>query len=560
MDRALLARVEKQALFHRYPRILPVTIFAIGIFVTLLFVLNIEQSDANERRFKLEAETAALATRLEREVSENVAYLKAAAALFSIADDVSQTEFAGMISDMSDEHRSRGALGMGWAQWIEPDDMQGADSALDASDPISNRQIRIRPHPTDPSANLAVITMLEPLDETNYRALGYNMYSEPVRRSAMDRAVRDGRPTASGKVALIQDTGERQAGGTLIYLPVFARRGPADLIRGPLKGFVYTPIRAKEFLTTAVNDTPNAFGRVALYDGAADARNLLAETAPSIPRADVVLRRLDFAEREWLLKIEAREKRNLTQTSIFVLGFGILASMLMTALALMATNRAADDRRVLEMLQSQSSIRTSLTRELNHRVKNTLANVISIVALTRRRSSDVDEFANGLIERIRALSATHDLLSQREWRNAPVYDVVQSELAPYLGPDDPPVAISGPDALLAPNDAMSLGLALHELATNAAKYGALSVPDGKVSVSWTLPEPGRCLVTWRESGGPLVRKPERRGFGMDLIEKIVSRELNATVEIRFEEAGVTCTLAVPLRDQREFVLREGSPD
>jgi two-component sensor histidine kinase/sensor domain CHASE-containing protein len=566
MDRAILARVEKQALFHRYPKILPLTLFALGMFVTLLFVLNIEQSDATARRVKLEGETAALATRLEREVSENVAYLKAAAALFSIADDVSQTEFASLVSDMSEDHKARGALGLGWAQWIEPPEIESLDipvessRTVDASDAISNRQIRIRPIPSDPSASMAVITMIEPLDEANFRALGYDMYSEPTRRVAMDQAVREGRPTASGKVKLIQDAGQQQAAGTLIYLPVFARRGPADLIRGPLKGFVYTPIRARDFLTTAVNDTPNSFGRVALYDGAVNDRALLAETGPADADSHALLRRLDFSGREWVLKVEASESRGLTQTSMFVLGFGLLASLLLMALARTATTRAAEDRKVLEWLQGQSSIRTSLTRELNHRVKNTLANVLSIVALTRRRSSDMDEFAEGLTGRIRALSATHDLLSQREWRNAPLYDVVQSELAPYLDPEDPHAEINGPDALLAPNDAMSLGLALHELATNAAKYGSLSVPTGKVSVSWTLPEPGMCLVTWRETGGPEVREPERRGFGMDLIEKIVSRELNAQVDIRFDPTGVTCTLAIPLRDQREFVLREGPQD
>ena len=140
----------------------------------------------------------------------------------------------------------------------------------------------------------------------------------------------------------------------------------------------------------------------------------------------------------------------------------------------------------------------------------------------------------------------------------PLYDVdCRAELAPYLDPEDQRMSeIAGPDALLAPNDAMSLGLALHELATNAAKYGALSVPTGKVSVNWSIPEPDRCLVTWREVGGPVVLAPKRRGFGMDLIEKIVSRELSAQVELSFEKSGLTCTISVPLRDQREFMLRE----
>lgn len=555
MDRALLARVEKQAVFHRYPRVLPVALFALGMAVTLLFVLNIELSDASARRLKLEADAAALATRLDRETSENTAYLRAAATLFSMTDEVGQDEIARLVADMSQDHSEWGALGLGWAHWMQAHEIPAREREIQARNPFLKQPARIAPVPDDPDENMAVITMLEPLDEVNLRALGYDMYSEPVRRAAMDQAVREARAIASGRVVLVQDEGRDEASGTLIYLPVFARSGPIDGVRGPLKGFVYSPIRIRDFLTTAINDTPNTFGRVALYEGNADPENLLAETDTHNSWADRVLLKLDFAGRDWVLAVEAPGKHALTQTSMLVLGFGTLASLLLTALARMATSRAAEDRRVLEWLQGQSSIRNSLTRELNHRVKNTLANVLSIVALTRRRASDIDEFADGLVGRIRALSATHDLLSQREWRNAPLYDVVQSELAPYLDPEDPHVEIGGPDALLAPNDAMSLGLALHELATNAAKYGALSVPTGMVSVEWTLSEPGLCLVTWREMGGPPVQKPDRRGFGMDLIEKIVSRELNSEVEISFEPTGVICKLAVPLRDQREFVLR-----
>jgi two-component sensor histidine kinase len=211
---------------------------------------------------------------------------------------------------------------------------------------------------------------------------------------------------------------------------------------------------------------------------------------------------------------------------------------------------------VLEWLSRQAAIRTSLTRELNHRVKNTLANVLSIVSLTKRRSETIDEFADSLTGRIRALSATHDLLSTREWRDAPLRDVVISELAPYLDPADPHAEFEGPDVLLAPNDALSLGLALHELATNAAKYGALSVPEGRVSVNWSRMSGDRCQVIWRERGGPPVSPPSRRGFGLELVEKIVTNELKAPVQLRFDPQGVYCILVVPLRGRREFTLRD----
>jgi two-component sensor histidine kinase len=379
-----------------------------------------------------------------------------------------------------------------------------------------------------------------------------------MRRAAMDAAMRVGRPMATGKVHLVQDRGNPNLFGTLIYLPVYDR---ATLNAGAgrrLKGFIYTPVRAQDLLDTAIVGAHRNTGRVSLYDGPVAEANLLARTQGKFNEGETASRTVEFAGRKWTLSVSTHHTPGLTATSMLILGLGTLISLLMMALAWIVTSRAADDRKVLEWLTKQAALRTSLTRELNHRVKNTLANVLSIVSLTRRRASSLDEFAEGLTGRIRALSATHDLLSQREWSNALVLDVVNSELAPYLDPSDPHAVVSGPDALLSANDAMSLGLALHELSTNAAKYGALSVPEGKVCVTWEMVAPDRCAVSWREEGGPPVQAPSTRGFGLDLIEKIVSHELDARVDLRFDPDGVRCTIIVPIRDKREFTIREGA--
>jgi len=470
-------------------------------------------------------------------------------------DSISQKEFARFVADMSAGHATRGALGIGWARWTKARDARTLNASRRRRDP--SRPFEVRPIPPNPEADMAVIEMLEPEDATNQRALGFDMYSENVRRRAMDEARRLGRPVASGKVHLLQDSESPETAGILIYLPVFdSRADEGDAAQPRLKGFAYTPVRVPEFIETAIAGTHRDLGRVALYDGAVSEASLLAATPGRFRDRDTIQRRIEFVGRTWTLVVTSRDRLGLTTASKLVLGFGTLVSLLFMALAWLMTSRAAEDRKVLEWLSRQSAIRIALTRELNHRVKNTLANVISIVALTRRRTSDIDEFADGLTGRVRALSATHDLLSQREWSDALVHDVVTSELAPYLDTEDPHAEISGPEALLAPNDAMSLGLALHELATNAAKYGALSVPEGRVTVTWRLPTPDRCEVVWRERGGPPVVAPTRRGFGLELIERIVSRELNAPIDLRFEPGGLVCTLTVPLRNQPQFTIRE----
>ncbi|MDE2405796.1 MAG: sensor histidine kinase, partial [Sphingomonadales bacterium] len=141
----------------------------------------------------------------------------------------------------------------------------------------------------------------------------------------------------------------------------------------------------------------------------------------------------------------------------------------------------------------------------------------------------------------------------------PLRAVVAMELAPYTAGRDHHITMSGPEIQLAPNDALSLGLAIHELATNATKYGALSVPTGRITVGWELVAADLARVTWLERGGPAVPQERRRGFGTDLIERIVAQELGGGVELRFEPEGVCCTLAVPVRRPAVFQIRAQKP-
>lgn len=191
-----------------------------------------------------------------------------------------------------------------------------------------------------------------------------------------------------------------------------------------------------------------------------------------------------------------------------------------------------------------------LIAELSHRVKNTLATVRSIVAQTLRTSATPEAFRDALDARLAALSHTHELLSRSEWRGASLRESVDAELGPHLGSGDPRVTLEGEDVLLGPRAALSIRMALHELATNAAKHGALSVATGRLSVTWdVLPrEDGgtRLRLRWSESGGPSVRPPDRRGFGSRLIERGVAHELGGEARLEFDPSGVRCELDVPL--------------
>ncbi len=559
MDKALLARVEKQAWFHRFPRALPFTLFTIALVVTGLFVNNFERLDRATASAQLAQQATDLANELEYKAAENTVYLNAAASLFSGSEEVSKRQLSDLIADLGERANERGVLGVGWANWIKADQIEAFQAERRETD--GSDDFTIQPAPASPYADMAVISVLFPDTAANHAALGYDMYSEETRRAAIDAAISTGRASATGKVQLVQDLNRAATPGFLIYVPVFERLPYSQRwAKGPLKGLVYSPIRAQEFLTAALRRVPHDEINVRIYDGPPLEATKLAESLVEGSQGETTRRTVVVADRTWTLVVTSVNTRLLSPVSRLTLLFGIMVSLLILALSWLATTRAAEDRKVLEWLKEQNAIRLSLTRELNHRVKNTLANVLSIVSLTRRRSRSIDEFAEGLTGRIRALSATHDLLSQRDWSDALLGEVVTSELAPYLDPDDPHADLEGPEVALAPNDALSLGLALHELATNAAKYGALSTPNGRVSIKWRLATPEVCEVDWKESGGPPVIAPERRGFGLDLIEKIVSHELRTAVELHFDPDGARCRLKVPVRGLRTFAMRQPRED
>jgi two-component sensor histidine kinase/PAS domain-containing protein len=191
-----------------------------------------------------------------------------------------------------------------------------------------------------------------------------------------------------------------------------------------------------------------------------------------------------------------------------------------------------------------------LLRELNHRVKNTLATVQSVASLTRRSAENTDPAAwNAFMDRLQGLAKTHDLLTSTQWQGALLEDVLKNELDPYQDVMRQRIRLRGPRINLQPGAVLALSLAIHEMATNAVKYGGLSVPDGKVHVMWAItsgsPSPA-LLVEWVESGGPPVKKPERQGFGMKLIQRGLAQQLGGEIKLDFAPAGIRCVITFPI--------------
>lgn len=215
-----------------------------------------------------------------------------------------------------------------------------------------------------------------------------------------------------------------------------------------------------------------------------------------------------------------------------------------------ATASALESGRLHDSLVDARHHGTFLLQELDHRVKNTLAIVQSISRQTLRATPSPEAFAQVFEDRILALSQAHELLTRRAWGRAELHEILDKALAPFSADLTDRFDIVGPAVTFSAETSVSVHMTLHELAVNAAKHGALSVPGGRVALRWTVDEgatPPLLTLTWRELGGPeVINPPDRRGFGTQMIERGLARDLGGKASLDFRPQGVVYTLRAPL--------------
>jgi PAS domain S-box-containing protein len=228
---------------------------------------------------------------------------------------------------------------------------------------------------------------------------------------------------------------------------------------------------------------------------------------------------------------------------------------------------SAADLQVIDVLSRTAAIAIEAKRaerqerllieELNHRVKNTLATAQSLATQTLRRNSSAKAFAAAFNGRLAALASAHTLLAQARWAGAGLHALIEEQLASYRLPDRANVTIYGDDVSLEPGAALTLGLTLHELTTNAAKHGALASPSGSIEIGAQIDTGSygrRLSLTWRERGGPPIAATPRRGFGLTLIERGLAYQLKGSVVLDFRREGLHCTVEFPLADRAPHLV------
>src|SRR5215217_6746042 len=217
--------------------------------------------------------------------------------------------------------------------------------------------------------------------------------------------------------------------------------------------------------------------------------------------------------------------------------------------AIRARQRQREAEAYLQERKRSEEHQVLLIRELQHRVKNTLATVQALLRATARSASTVEDFKQVFEARVLSLSRTHDLLVENAWRAASIRDILQSELGPYDDGAGTRVLLTGPTVELPAELALPIGMAIHELTTNAAKYGAFSTPRGWLEVEWDVRETDgsrRLALRWTEHDGPPVEAPSRKGFGSNLIQRLLTTQCRAEIDFDFDRLGLRLRMSVPL--------------
>ncbi len=550
------------------------------------FVTYQSVAGAKADRFRLQTLRAA------EEVGDVMAtyfhILRAGAGLFDAADGVTDQKWRRFVAKLDLEKNNPGVQGLGFAEVVPA--ARAGKRLVDPSGSASKVSASVG-HSRDIKTSIVYI---EPRDWRNTIALGYDMYSEPVRRAAMEDALNANAPRMTRSVTLLQE--EQSAGqkGVLVYVPIFSRDAPLDTLEqraAGLTGFVYAAFRMQDMFDSAIRqqipallqtisvqllDGPSSQGGSLLFDSlGAATRSAEAQVA----RPDLTMARMvTHAGQSWELQFAVRPNYTTPMERWlpwFVVAGGTVISLLITGIAgAMATARMREmeTMRALEhevtvrksaqqaLQQANHEVRIS-NQELVHRVKNMMAVVSSIATQTARYTPDPDDFNTVFRERLAALGRVHDFLKPNPVFRPDLKSLLPEILAPYIHSTREALHLNGPSVEISQSTAVMLSLVVNELAANSVRHGAWSRASGSVDFAWQIGNDASdvpsVVFQWRERGGPTVTVSPKRGFGSNVLTFSIERVLRGKIERRFPPSGFECDWSIPLRHgEQEGPTRE----
>lgn len=526
-------------------RFLPLLVFllvsSLGIGMTT--VVYRAEVNAEQKRFEILADEAI--DQLQERLRQHIALLSSTRALFIATNgEVDGKSFQQFVAGLGINDKYAGVQGIGYARFIKTGDE--IDAQLDIS---TNYALGRAVWPETDQEYRTPIVLLEPQDERNKAALGYDMYQDPSRRAAIMRALQTGEAAASKPVELVQEITANKQAGFLVYLP-FGRSDAATIVKEDVRGFVYAPFRAGDLHLAAFSgqETPMVAFRTT------DNEQHLFTTATFEPQNAIytVTRELEFAGRVW--NIEAHETdafyNQFPHLSSMILG--TLSAVLAFALAVAimaqqnAIRQANEVKRVVEETLKEKEM---MLQEMRHRIKNSIARVLAIARQTEKGAENMEEFSKSFTARLHAMAKSQDLLTRSKWQRADLHALITAELEQVFGDSSEDYQIDGPKVQLNEQATQAIGLVCHELATNALKYGGISEADGKLSVNWQVTGKRKrkmLHLEWQEQSQHADAPTENKGFGTKLIDANIRGELGGTIERKFNDDGLLVKIEFPL--------------
>ncbi len=490
---------------------LAVLAFAVVSLLGAAITWAVHSAEAASRQSRfdgllLEA-TRLVATRIE----QHVALLVATRAFLETAPDpLDRGAFAAFVRGLGLEGAYSGLQGLGFARLVP----EGAEAEVEAALAAAYGARDLWPEPV-PGLRTAIV-LLEPADDRNRAALGFDMATEARRREAMERALATGAAAATAPVTLVQEITEERQAGLLIYLP------PADGVAGGVRGFAYAPVRAGDLFAAALAGRDLPFELRAADAASPDQPLFETPGFAAAAAGDRLAARatLPVAGRDWVLTAYAAPgfegRAGPGYTPFSAMTFALLA--LATGFAVYWQGTAIRRARALGHAQQRNvEQKDLLLQEMSHRLKNALARVTAIARQAERESRTKEEMAETLATRLQAMAAAQDLLLRSGLDSADLADLLRAEIQQIHGAASGLAVQNGPPVRLDAARTHALGLVFHELATNALKYGAGSRPGGELRIGWTVRPGPELRLTWEERlpgaapGPPGLRHPPRRG-------------------------------------------------
>jgi len=533
-------------------RYLPLAIFlsvALAILVMAGFAYFATE-EASKIKFSATADDAV--SRIESRVELNLGLLKATRALFDASDgDVSQAEYDAFFSALDLERDFDGLHGIGFLKLVKNGDEGTVEQAIRDSHGI-DRKIY-------PDSNLqwrAPAVMFEPLDEASRQAFGYDMYTDPPRREAIDRVLAGDDIGATAPLLLGQAQGGQTFPGFLVFESV-ARPAIAGAEATPqTTGLLFASFRARELFNAALRKDPLLPVNVEIFDGIPAKESLLyqSETPPEelLGERLAVSRELDVGGRKWIVRLRPTSAF-LEPTSRAIPLMLALAGLLLAAAIAMGARYQSRAYEAIEALQQtmQKTLveRDLMLQEMKHRIKNSIARVLAIARQTASGATTIQEFSASFSSRLQAMALSQDMLTRSSWQKTDLGKLLSSELDQVFGEEAEGLRVAGPAVELNESATQALGLVFHELATNALKCADRNNAGVSVDVAWLVKNAGgRRLLNfkWKEGGQTGVSPPSKTGFGTRLIDVNVTRELGGTINRDYQPDGLKIEIEFPL--------------